>query len=105
MATDVLLPPKEDIKIIESDENIFKGLNLRIMGPPLEQDIITKWCLNNLNELNQDYLKVALFSAFQKTLKDKGYDTEIQIINKNKFIRLKMNSLKKDELIIIKQEE
>jgi len=104
MATDVLLPPKEDIKIIESDENIFKGLNLRIMGPPLEQDIITKWCLNNLNELNQDYLKVALFSAFQKTLKDKGYDTEIQIINKNKFIRLKMNSLKKDELIIIKQE-
>ncbi len=45
-----------------------------------------------------------MFSAFQKTLKDKGYDTEIQIINKNKFIRLKMNSLKKDELIIIKQE-
>jgi hypothetical protein len=49
-------------------------------------------------------LKTALFSAFQKTLIKKGYDTEIQVMNKTKVVRVisKMNLIK-DEMVIIKE--
>jgi ribonuclease HI len=107
LATEILLPPKDisNISKISTSDNVFNGLDFKIMGGPIEQDIITNWCFNNIKELDRDAMKVALFSAFQKTLIKKGYDTEIQIINKKKFIRLKMNSLKQEDNIIIKQEE
>lgn len=104
MATEILVPSIEIPKLVSSSDNIFPGLDFKIMGAPIEQDIITKWCLNNIKELDSDALKVALFSAFQKTIIKKGYDTEIQIINKKKFIRLKTNCIKKEDNIIIKQE-
>jgi ribonuclease HI len=98
MATGILLEKIE--QVFERNEDILPGLALSLMGPPIEQRKITDWCLKNLDKLDQTALKNALFSAFQKTMKENGYNLEQQNINKTKFIRVTTSKLIKDSKII-----
>jgi len=86
MAVSVLEP--QEIRIISTTDTVFPGLELRMMGSPLEYTKITDWCLQNLDVLDQQDLKTALFTAFHKTVHKRGYDLEIQNVKKSKFVRI-----------------
>lgn len=97
MATGVLTE-KVDI-IVDRNENIMEDLPLSLMGPPLEGSKIVDWCKTHLELLDLTALNSALFSAFQKTLTKKGYSLEIQVINKNKVVRVTRNLIKDSKII------
>lgn len=103
MAVGVLMP-KEETKEINTTDEIFQGLPLKMMGGPIEESIIINWCRNNLDKLDSVALKTALFSAFKKTVIKNGYDVDIQVINKTKVVRLVSASLVKEGPTIIKEE-
>jgi ribonuclease HI len=97
MATSIL--QDTEIKIIDRNEEVLPGLTLSLMGPPLEQQKIIHWCMQNLDKLDKTALKIGLFSAFQKTMKKNGYQLEQQNINKTKFIRLTRNLITDSKVI------
>jgi ribonuclease HI len=70
MAVEVLEGPKETKTIVMTE-----GCPLQLMGPPVEEKELVKWCLANLNKIDSDALKSALISAYSKTCKKNG--TEI----------------------------
>jgi ribonuclease HI len=101
MAVRVLSP--EDEKIIETKDQVFSDLPLSLMGAPLEESKVVEWCKTHLSSLDPRALKVGLFSAFQKTVRKNGYDTDIQVIHKTRFVRLLSKDLIKQEVVIIKE--
>jgi ribonuclease HI len=98
MATGILTGIKEEKKV-DRNEDVLPGLALSLMGPPLEQNKIVEWCMENFDKLDKTSLKTGLFSAFQKTMKKNGYTLEQQNINKTKFVRLTKNLIKDSKVI------
>jgi ribonuclease HI len=99
-----VLTDTEPVKVISTTEGIFKDLPLSMMGPPVEESRIIEWCKTHLDVLDKAALKVALFSAFQKTVKKNGYETELQRLNKTRVVRLiAATSLVKGGVTIVKQ--
>jgi ribonuclease HI len=86
MAVHVLIPA--ETAVISTTDNIFQGLDFKMMGPPIDQSVITAWCRKNLDKLDEKHLETALFTAFQKTVHRMGYHVESQLINKKKVARL-----------------
>jgi ribonuclease HI len=70
LATEVLEGPKEKVVIVKTE-----GCPLQLMGPPIEEKELVKWCLANLEKIDSDALNSALLSAYGKTCKKNG--TEI----------------------------
>jgi hypothetical protein len=92
MATGILM---EKVEVqINREENILEDLPLSLMGPPLEGSKIVDWCKTHLDLLDTGALATALFSAFQKTVTKNGYSLDIQVINKNKVVRVTRNLIK-----------
>lgn len=95
-----LLVDKSINQEINRNENLMPDLQLSLMGPPLEEQTIFEWCKTHLDLLDSSALKTGLFSAFQKTMKKNGYILELQMINKQKFVRVSANKLIQDTGII-----
>ena len=70
MATEILGDPTEKKKIVATT-----GCPLQLMGPPIEEKELAKWCLANLDKIDSEALNSALLSAYGKTCKKNG--TEI----------------------------
>ena len=70
MATEILGDPTEKKKIVAT-----AGCPLQLMGPPIEEKELAKWCLANLDKIDSEALNSALLSAYGKTCKKNG--TEI----------------------------
>jgi ribonuclease HI len=102
MAVHVLIP--EEVKVISTTDSLFPGMDFKMMGPPIDQDVITKWCLENLDKLDPKHLETALFMAFQKTVHKMGYHVESQLINKKKVARLTSKTNIVEGTTIIKKE-
>jgi ribonuclease HI len=96
MATGILTDtPKQ---IIDRDEDIMKDLPLSLMGPPLEGSKIVDWCKTHLELLDTAALNSALFSAFKRTVEKNGYSLDVQVINKNKVVRVTRNLIKDSKI-------
>jgi ribonuclease HI len=103
MAVSELIDKDEDLKIIKTTDNILPDLPLKIMGGPIEESIVIEWCKSHLDEMDKNSLNSGLFSAFKKTLNKKGYDLEIQQLNKTKVVKLiSKTNIIKDDIIIVK---
>lgn len=102
MAVRVLSPEEE--KAVEVKDRIFPELDLQLMGAPLEEKKIIEWCKTHLDELDTQALKVGLFSAFQKTLRKNGYESDVQVIHKTRFVRLITKHLITEGVTIVKEE-
>jgi ribonuclease HI len=102
MAVRVLVP--EEVKPISTTESVFPGLDFKMMGPPVDYDLIVQWCLKNQDKLLTSALHTAMFTAFQKTIHKMGYDTEIQTVNKKKMMRLVSKTNIIEGTTIIKKE-
>ena len=100
MAVSVLID--KEVKTVVKSNTIFPDLALSLMGPPLEEDTIVEWCKTHMNLLDKQALKTGLFSAFQKTAKKNGYNTDVQRLNKTRVVRL-TTGLIKEGITIIKE--
>jgi len=100
-----VLTDTEPVKLISTTQEIFKDLPLSMMGPPVEESKIIEWCKTHIDILDKSALKVALFSAFTKTVKKNGYEIELQRLNKTRVVRLVASTnLIKEGITIVKQE-
>lgn len=104
MAVEVLEPVKETKIIVDSNDKVpFEGCPITLMGPPVAEDKLTKWCREHLDSLDQDLLNSALLSALSKTLKKKGFELEKQKLYRSNIYRL-TSGLITDKPIITKEE-
>jgi ribonuclease HI len=96
MATGILID-KVEVQV-NRDEDIMKDLPLSLMGPPLEGSKIVDWCKTHLDLLDTAELNSALFSAFKRTVEKNGYSLDVQVINKNKVVRVTRNLIKDSKI-------
>jgi ribonuclease HI len=105
MATKVLNPEVE-VKVITTNTAVaLEGLPLTLMGPPLPDSDIHKWCRENLDKLDQTAVEAALISALSKTLKKKGFELVKQKLHRSTQYRLvSANHLIAEGTTIVKEE-
>lgn len=103
MATRVL--DDTPVKVVKSNkEEAIEGLPLKIMGPPVYEHDLTKWCLDNLDSLDKSYLNAAILSALSKTLKKKGFVMEKQRLHRSLLYRIKTdNGLINEDVVVVKE--
>jgi ribonuclease HI len=87
LATEVLEGPKE-VKKIE----VAAGCPLQLMGPPIDEKDLVKWCLANLDKIDKDALGSALLSAYGKTCKKNGTEIVKQKLHRTTQYRLVASS-------------
>ena len=106
MAVKVLNPEEEEPKEITSNkEDPFSDCPLKLMGPPINEKELVRWCLENVDKLDESALHSALCSAFSKTVKTKGFEVVKQRLHRTNLYRLKTESgLIKEDIIVTKEE-
>jgi len=70
MVANVIRP--EQAKVIQPLAQV-KG-PLQLMGPPISETHLYNWCMSNLNELDSEAMRIAIITAYTKTMKKNGYD-------------------------------
>ena len=104
MASDVI-HPEEYREIVSNGEEAIEGCPLKLMGAPIGERDLVRWCILNLSKLDESELDKALISAFTKTVKKKGFCVEKQRLHRSTMYRLKTdNGLIKEDVIITKEE-
>jgi len=73
MATSVIHPDTQIPEIKDTTAEIVEGIPLTLFSSPVEGSHISKWCLQNIDKLDQATLKLALIKVFEKTIDKKGY--------------------------------
>jgi len=107
MAVKVLTPDlDEEVKIVKSNTAVFlDGCPLQMMGPPVSESALVKWCRANLDKLDTDALENALLSALSKTAKKNGYSVEKQKLHRTSQYRLVSSNLITEKPSIIKKDD
>lgn len=103
MATEVLNP---EVKAVTTNTaEVVPSFPLKLMGPPVYESDVIKWCRENLDKMDEDAVNVALVSALVKTAKKKGYTVVKQRLHRSVLYRLKTDSgLIKEDTVIVKEE-
>lgn len=107
---------KMAVKVISKDEDVFspiltntkvaiQGSPLQLMGPPVSEQDLIKWCVENTDKLDKDSYHSALVSVLTKTLKKKGFAVVKQRLHRETQYRLKTDSGLIKERVIVKKEE
>lgn len=106
MAVKALNLEEEQKQITSNKEEPFTDCPLKLMGPPVGERELVKWCLENLNKLDESALHSALCSAFSKTVKSKGFEVVKQRLHRSTMYRLKTESgLIKEGVTVTKEDD
>lgn len=105
MAVAVLDPSVMDAKIVHTNTaKPIEGLPVEIMGAPVNQHTLVKWCRDNLDKLHDDDVDNALLSALTKTLKRHGFNLDKERKHRHVMYRLTANNLIVENTNVIKEE-
>jgi len=100
-----IINPEEFKEIVSNGEEAIEGCPLKLMGSPIGERELVRWCILNLTKLDENELDKALISAFIKTVKKKGFGVEKQRLHRSTLYRLKTdNGLIKEDITITKEE-
>lgn len=107
MAVKVITPQlDEEVKVVTSNTQIFlTNCPLQLIGPPVSESALIKWCRANIDKLDQHALENALLSALSKTAKKNGYLIEEQKLHRTSQYRLITSNLITEGPHIIKKDE
>jgi ribonuclease HI len=86
MAVEALEGPKPKAAPIPVKE--IEGCPLQMMGPPVSDTDLVKWCLANTDKLDQDALNSAILSALSKTFVKNGTEMVKQKLHRSTQYRL-----------------
>jgi len=101
----LVLHPAEDTKTVTSNtQEVIVGCPLQLMGPPVSESALVKWCRENTDKLDKDAFETALISAFSKTAKKNGYAVEKQKLHRTSQYRLIACNLLSEKPVIQKLE-
>jgi ribonuclease HI len=90
MAAEALEGPKPPpVKVVAKDVD---GCPLQLMGPPVSDTTLGKWCRANIDKLDADALDIALIAAFSKTAKKNGCDLVKQKLHRTTQYRIVASS-------------
>ena len=95
MATAVIHPETKIPEIKDTSAEIVDGIPFTLFSAPIAGSDISKWCLQNIDKLDQASLKLALIKVFEKTIDKRGYE-----LIKHKYHRSTMYSVEANSLII-----
>lgn len=88
MAVDVLNPQKK-----ETPERVKKIPGpLQLLGPPVSEASLVAWIRANQHELDTEFLKTALLSAYTKTMRKNGYEVVKQKLHRTNDYRLSIGT-------------
>lgn len=106
MAVKVLNPETDEpVKIITTNTQVFlEGCPLQLMGPPVSENALVKWCRANIDKLDRDALETALLTVLSKTAKKNGYSLAKQRLHRNSEYRLVSSHLISEGTHIVKEE-
>jgi len=106
MAVRVLNPFDEpDVKTITTNTSQFiEGCPLQLMGPPVSEQSLIKWCRANIEKLDNHAFETALLTALSKTAKKNGYSVEKQKLHRTSQYRLVACNLITEKPLIEKKE-
>jgi ribonuclease HI len=106
MAVKVLNPETDEpVKVVTTNTQVFlEGCPLQLMGPPVSEPALVRWCRANLEKLDKDALETALLTALSKTAKKNGYNLEKQRLHRTSDYRLVSNHLITEGTHIVKEE-
>jgi len=103
MATEVLNP--EVKAVVTNTAEVVPDFPLKLMGPPVYENDLIRWCRENIDKLDTDAVNAAFMTALTKTAKKKGYEVVKQRLHRSVLYRLKTdNGLIKEDAIIVKEE-
>ena len=90
MAVRVLDPlaGNEEMKVVSNTAVPIEGLPIWLMGPPVSESDLSKWCLANIDKMDKDSVSTALMQALTKTLKKKGFELTKQKLHRSTSYRL-----------------
>jgi ribonuclease HI len=90
MAVQVLNPVStvEEARVITNAAIPIEGLPIWMMGPPVSETQLSKWCFDNVDKLDKAAVSSALLQALTKTLKKKGYELTKQKLHRSTSYRL-----------------
>jgi len=83
MATEVIEGPKETVPVKD-----IPGCPLQLMGPPVLDTDLVKWCLANPDALGKDVLNSAILALLSKTFKKNGTEMVKQKLHRTTQYRL-----------------
>ena len=90
MAVEVLDgPAPPPTKIAAKD---LEGCPLQLMGPPVTDTTLIKWCRSNIDKLDADAVDTALLSALSKTVKKNGCEMVKQKLHRTTQYRIVASS-------------
>lgn len=105
MAVEVLNPKDKAPEVKTNKEVPIEGMPLELMGPPIDETLLSTWAFNNVDKLDRESLNSALLSALGKTLKKKGFELVKQRLHRRVLYRLKTDSgLISEGVVIVKEE-
>jgi ribonuclease HI len=107
MAVRVLDPTAtEEVKIITSNTAVpIEGLPIWMMGPPVSEADLAKWCHANMDKLDKAAVTTALLQALTKTVRKQGFELVKQKLHRSTSYRLvSANHLITEGATIIKEE-
>ena len=76
------------MKVVSNTAVPIEGLPIWMMGPPVSEAQLSKWCSENMDKLDKDALSSALLQALTKTLKKKGFELTKQKLHRSTNYRL-----------------
>ena len=88
MAAEILNPSP-----VETPERVKKIPGpLQLMGPPVSEMSLYSWIRENTGQLDESALKVALLSAYSKTMRKNGYEVVKQKLHRTNEYRLSIGT-------------
>lgn len=67
---------------------------LQLMGPPISETQLYNWCMSNLHAIDEDALRVAILSAYGKTMRKNGYEMKKHSLHRtNEYRLIALNTL------------
>jgi hypothetical protein len=106
MAVRVLDPTStEEVKVVSNTQVPIEGLPIWMMGPPVSEADLAKWCHANIDKLDKAAVTTALLQALTKTVKKQGFELVKQKLHRSTSYRLvSANHLITEGATIVKEE-
>lgn len=83
-----ILNPVEEIKIESNTARFLDDCPLQLMGPPVSERSIVRWCRENIDKLDNDALETALIGVLTKTARKNGFEVQKHRLHKTAEYRL-----------------
>lgn len=94
------------VPVVQTNTQVpLEGFPTWLMGPPISEANLYKWCQDNLDKIKPEHLKTGILGALTKTVKSHGFDLVKQKLHRSVNYRLHANHLISESNDTINEDE